>query len=222
MLFPILKDTLSFYRQHISYFVAIMLPLVIPLEIFNAAVRLGWQPETPALTQELPYLLATLVVYPIYQGALVLAVHQLLQGNKPQVKDLWSRGSSFWFVIVVVNVIYYVAVFLGLMMFIIPGIFLAMRLMLAEQNAVLNMENPFEAIKSSWEDTSDQFGLIFFGSLILGVGTLLVVWPLYSVVGSLSDNSPIALIIPAVIQSLLYPLLVVFYMRVRHYIRTNE
>lgn len=222
MLAQILKDSLSFYWKHLSYFIAILLPLIVPLEIFNAVVQLTWVTDPTSLAQQLPYFMATLIVYPIYQGALVVGVQQLLQGNKPRVKDLWSRGGSFWFAIVMVNVIYYIAVFLGSMLFFIPGIFLAIRLILAEQNAILNLEGPIDAIKSSWEDTQGQFWMIFFGAGALGLGTIALSWPFYELVSNMTNDSPVALIIPSVFQTLLYPVLVVFFLRVRHYIQHNE
>ncbi|WP_196161486.1 hypothetical protein [Reinekea sp. G2M2-21] len=222
MLFPVLKDTLTFYWQNLKLLAAIMLPLVIPLELFNMVLGLTWTADENNVPQLVASIMAQLIVYPIYQTALVLAVADRLVGKTPDIKQLWAQGANLWFMIVLANVLFYVGVFTGLILLIIPGIFLMIRWSLVEQNIVLNQENPLEALRSSWKDTSDHFWLILFGGLILGIGVLLITTPISTFISNLSDGSPVAMFFPSVLQSLTYPLFVVFLMRVRHYIRHKE
>jgi len=87
---------------------------------------------------------------------------------------------------------------------------------------VLNQEGPIDALKSSWEDTSDVFWLIFGGSLAIVITMLIPGLTLFSWFVAVFDYAAPAMFISAVLQSLFYPLLVVFFMRVRHYIKNNE
>ncbi len=222
MLFPILKDTYTFYWQNLRFFAAIMLPLVIPMELLNTLLQSIWPADPMQPVTLLPGIMVTLIFYPIYQTALVLGVKHRLSGELPPIKQLIQQGGLFWFAIVVVNVLFYLAMFVGLMLLVIPAIYIGVRWSLAEQNVVLNQEGPIDALKSSWEDTSDVFWLIFGGSLAIVITMLIPGLTLFSWFVAVFDYAAPAMFISAVLQSLFYPLLVVFFMRVRHYIKNNE
>lgn len=222
MVATFLKDCFRFYGQNFRYFIAILLPIIIPLQIGDFLIQQFWVTDPTSMTQQLPSLMLSLTVYPIYQGALILGISQLLAGQSPAVSDLWKQGMGFWFGILAVNAIFFTAVFIGTLLLIIPGIYLAVRLVLAEQNVVLNMENPIDAIKSSWEDTSDQFWNIFLGSLLLGALAILITTPLTLLVSNTGALSNVLIVIPSLVQTMLYPLFVIYYLRIRHYVQHNE
>lgn len=222
MVLTFLKDTFRFYWQHLSYFAAILIPIVLPMEIAGMLLQVFWVTDPQSLTQQLPAMMLQITLYPIYQGALVLGVSQLLAGNTPRASDLWNQSRGFWYGILAVNAIYFASVFLGTLLFILPGIYVAVRLVLAEQNIILNRENPIDAVKSSWQDTSDQFGNLFLGSLMIGGLVLLLTTPMTLLLSAGDSVNYAMMIIPALFQFLLYPLFVIYYIRVRHYIRNNE
>lgn len=222
MILLFIKDTLQFYRQNLLMFVGILLPLLLPYEVANWLIQRFVVTDPQNLTQQLPSMMLWITVYPIYQGALILAVSQRLAGQTPTPALLWKQGARFWFPLIAVNAMFLTVVFLGTMAFILPGIYLAIRLALAEQNVLLNIETPIEAFKSSWEDTSDQFWNIFLGSLLLGLFTLLMAYLIGLPFRGVEDIYNPVLIVPALIQSLLYPLFVIYYLRIRHYIQHSE
>lgn len=222
MVATLIRDSYKFYWQHAAYLAGVMLPLVIPMELINLLVQMTWVTDTNDFAQQIPSIMVTLAFYPIYQAALVLAVHQLLQGHKHNTFELYKRGAGFWFHIVLSNVFFYLAFFGGLAMFIIPGIFFAIRLALIEQNVILNHESALEALKSSWEDTSDQFMNILGGGLLIGLPVIGASLALLEFFNNIGDGSPVFLMLAEILSALFYPLMVVFLIRVRHYIQHNE
>jgi hypothetical protein len=121
-----------------------------------------------------------------------------------------------------VNILFYAGVIAGTFLLIIPGVFLAVRWSLAEQHVVLDQENPFRALSTSLENTSGLFWTLFFGMIVIALGMFAITWPLQSILGDVTNDSPIALFFPSLIQSLMYPLFVIYLLRVRHYLRHNE
>ena len=222
MILLFIKDTLQFYRQNLMLFVGILLPILLPYEVANWLIQRFFVTDPQNLTQQLPAMMLWITIYPVYQGALILAVSQRLAGNSPTPSLLWQQGARFWFSLVAVNALFLAVVFLGTLAFILPGIYLAVRLALAEQNVLLNVESPIEAIKSSWEDTSDQFWNIFLGSLLLGLVTLLFAFLISLPFRGVEDIHNPVLILHALLQALLYPLFVIYYLRIRHYIQHSE
>lgn len=222
MIGTLLKDTVKFYWRNLNYFAAIILPLAIPVEIFTLLLELYWVNDSESLTQRLPSVMASLIIFPIYHAALIIAVTQIMQGKRPNTLALWAMGRRFWFGVMVVNICYFAAVLLGLFMLILPGIFISVRLVLAEQNVVLNQETPAEALKSSWRDTEGKFWLVFFGGLILGSAVTLISLIIFGSFNIIGNESPLVLILPTLMQYLLYSIFIVYLIRVRHYIRHNE
>lgn len=222
MVATLLRDSYKFYWQHVSYLAAIMLPLVIPMELINLLIQTTLVTDPSSFSQQVPSFMVTIAFYPIYQAALVLAVHQLLQGHKRNTFELYKRGSEFWFQIVLANVFFYLAFFGGLAMFIIPGFFFAIRLALMEQNVVLDQQSALEAMKSSWEDTSGQFMNILAGGLLIALPVVGVSMALFRVFNDIGDGSPVFIMLAEILSSLLYPLFVIYLIRVRHFIQHKE
>jgi len=58
---------------------------------------------------------------------------------------------------------------LGLLMFILPGIFLLAKFAFAEFDLLLNGSNPLDALKNSWQQTSGHTATLLSGYLIIAV-----------------------------------------------------
>jgi uncharacterized membrane protein YedE/YeeE len=199
-----------------------MLPIVLPLEVITSIIQYYWLNDPTNDVYMLYTVAITLLVYPIYQAALLLGISQALSGKYLPAQALWRTGLKYWLPILLVNMLFYAGVIAGMFLLIIPGIFLAVRWSLAEQHVVLDSENPFQALSSSLTETSGHFWTVCFGMLIIALGMFLIAWPMQSILGDLTNNSPIALFFPSLIQSLMYPIFVIFLLRVRHFLRFNE
>lgn len=222
MLLLFLTDTLKFYRQHFIFLMSIVLPIAIPLELIQTSLFLNLDPAATNMNGAYFMLAVNLVIYPFYQAPLVIGVQQLLNGQRNKPSTLIKQGLPFWFAILTVNLAFFVAIVSGLMLLIIPGIFIAVRLSLAEQNVILDGESAMDALKSSFSESGDAFWFIFFGMMTLIGASYLVSWPISNWFENTMPNSAVSYFIPAVIGIVLYPLLVIYLLRVRHYLKHNE
>ncbi len=108
----------------------------------------------------------------------LLRISLKLNAGQPTVfKDLWSGGPWF-FKYFIGSVLYGVAVAVGLVLLIIPGIILAVRLKFFDYLIIDKGMNPIQALKASWAMTKDHvwelFVLLFVLALINLAGSLIV------------------------------------------------
>lgn len=109
-------------------------------------------------------------------------VFQALDGNEPQFSayGVQARKILTYFV---ANFIYIIAVFIGIALFVIPGIYLMIRLQFFTAAIVEEDAGIIESLKRSWEITKREagklflLGLIYF--LILLVGIILCIVGLF-------------------------------------------
>lgn len=79
-----------------------------------------------------------------------------------------------WFRLFVVYLIYGIAIMLGFIALIIPGIYIAARYAFADFETVLNNRSPISALNESWQDTKDIVGkLMIVTALMSGIQVLL-------------------------------------------------
>jgi uncharacterized membrane protein len=106
-----------------------------------------------------------------YGGA--YAFLRAARGQRPEVSDLWVPFRRGWFSAVLANLIVTVAVIIGFILLIIPGIFLAVRLSLVPYIVVDEGLGPFQAIEASWNRTRGNFWMLFLAGL-LGIVCIII------------------------------------------------
>lgn len=78
-----------------------------------------------------------------------------------------------------VSIVSTLAVVLGLLLFIFPGIYLALKFSLAIPAVWIGDQRALDAISESWSRTSGRLGTIFVVGLVLGAVMLLVLLPAF-------------------------------------------
>ena len=108
--------------------------------------------------------------------------HRLLKGEAPEIGELFSQGSKL-LVAVAASILFYLMLIVGLLLLIIPGIWVALRFGLYLQAIVDKNLGPIEALKYSYHLTRQNalsllglyllcFLIIIAGALALLVGLL--------------------------------------------------
>jgi hypothetical protein len=115
-----------------------------------------------------------LLVYPIYTGALILLMAQRADQKHPENRALISAAIRMWQPFFIVHLIGAGLTALGLMFFIIPGIYAAVRLSFAEFFLVIEHLKPLEAIQKSVAATKRHSGLILL-LMVMFVTPLLLI-----------------------------------------------
>jgi len=134
---------------------------------------------------EIPILLFILIgiafwiVNSILSLGVIAIVLKFAKGEKPVIQDLFSKKHLF-FKYIFSNILVSILVIMGLLLFIIPGIILAIRMQFYIYFIVEKEVGPIDAIKKSWNLTRGSFwnlflfGLLSGGIQILGIVALLI------------------------------------------------
>lgn len=109
----------------------------------------------------------------------------LLDGKKPSL-DAFVMSASKWFNVFMVYIIYALMLFVGFILFIIPGVFLLIRFMFVIYYVIDSDMTITDVFKASWNDTKGNFWHLLLASLSLTLFAmagllLLIVGVLYTV-----------------------------------------
>lgn len=110
------------------------------------------------------------VIFAAFVEVLVITyVHRLTTDADVRPVKIYSASVNYWLPMMQLSLFKLIVIGAGLMLFIIPGIFLAVRFSLAEQHLVLRGTNVIDALRASWTITAPNFLVIFvvLGNLLL-------------------------------------------------------
>lgn len=165
--FAYLKQSVYFFRQHFKAIAAIQLPFLLLLN------GLGFWLETNAaegenLQRQAGFIsLIGLALLPIYWGATILYMQSVLDQRPFKASQAIIASLSFWRTLLFTFILTAFAIMGGLMLLIIPGIYIGVRLAFADYICVLEKRGAIDSLKQSWEDSADYFWPLLQGLLIL-------------------------------------------------------
>lgn len=214
MLYSLLRDSLRFYLSHFIRFAQIVLPFTIPLGLFSMLYdqHLLTNPNS-AIQVYFPMAVAFLF-RPVYQLAILQSISQSLKQSYPSVSSLWQMGWSKWMPMFLVSLLYTAAVFSGLMIFVIPGIYLAIKFCFAEIFVAVDGCEPLEAMKKSWQATTGNLLPLIGGFTLISLALILPSMQLANFVAEAGVPDFIGRFLPSVVFSLLGVFYTVFTFRV--------
>src|SRR5690606_8838689 len=161
----LLTDTFYFISQK---WLALLL-LVFPISIiwYGCAHYVGVIFEE---NQAQPINLILAIIFAAFVEVLVITyVHRLTANADVGPANIYSASLKYWLPMMQLSLFKLIVIGAGLMLFIIPGVFLAVRFSLAEQHLVLRGTNVIDALRASWTMTAPNFLVIFvvLGNLLL-------------------------------------------------------
>ena len=171
------NDSLVFFRNHFIAFAAIILPIVVPVEFITMFVLGTASSEQLTTNQILLAILLDFMVSPVYMVAATFYIASIIKNEHREITFLWRLGLKFWLPYLVMSVMIGIVVSIGLLVFILPGIFFAVRYAFAQFELLFKQENPPDAIRNSWRLTADYQWLILSGFAMITVllyGPLLI------------------------------------------------
>lgn len=107
------------------------------------------------------------VIQPIYAGGLIALLFSLASGKGRGILGCLLDGLKRWPYMLLANVITTFLIFCGLMLFVLPGIWLFSRLFLVSYLVMLKKQTPFEAIVNSYHSTKGYSMTILIDIVIL-------------------------------------------------------
>ena len=166
----ILRDAWFFYSRHFLTIVRLCLPLIL-LESLTRLALDHWLGDNapPALA-----LLVGLIFYPLYVGALILFLDARSRGHDPALGAVYARALPLWPALAVLSGLGTLLILLGASLFVLPGIWVMVKIAFAEYLLVLRGLTPLAALKQSFLLTRGHF-LLILGCVMT---VLLPVWML--------------------------------------------
>jgi hypothetical protein len=152
-LFSILRDAWYFYSRNLLTLALLCLPL-IALEA-TLSHQIANYVDEGSLT--LARLAISLAIYPLYSVPLILFLDARSNGHQPKVLDLLAAGLRFWPAFALLTGLATTAIMLGASLFVLPGIWLMVKLAFAEYLLVLDRQTPLQALHASFKLTHGYF-----------------------------------------------------------------
>lgn len=162
-----LRDAWFFFRQHLLQIVLLCLPFVLA----EALIRQQLDSLVDAAKLPLYDVLLGLCFYPLYSAALILFIDARSRGEQPAKGALIAASLSLWPRFVLLAGIGTLAIMLGASLFILPGLWLMVRLVFSDYLLVLRGLSPLQALQQSLQLTRGHFWPILACVLLLMVPT---------------------------------------------------
>jgi hypothetical protein len=144
----IIQDSLYFFRRNFASIITLCLPLVI-LEALTKQLLGSSAADGSASWQ----LLIGLLFYPLYTGALILFLDAKTRGETPAKRNLLAATLRMWPTFAVLTALSTLLIMAGLSLFIVPGVWVMIKLVFSEYLLVLRGLGPLDAMRESFKMT---------------------------------------------------------------------
>ncbi|AYC34384.1 hypothetical protein D3880_19320 [Pseudomonas cavernae] len=150
---PILRDSWYFFSRHLGAIARLCLPLVVLESLAQRLLASATGMEaSPAYG-----LLVGLLFYPLYTAALILFLDARSRGLAVHHRDLLAMALQLWPRFAVLTALSSLLIMLGASLFILPGLWVLIRLAFAEYLLVLDGLPPLAALRESFRLTGEPF-----------------------------------------------------------------
>lgn len=164
----------SLYRRAWSQLIAIAAVIVIPLSLLGSWIEQGASVEDPGSAGlSAVVILVSLITAGLLVVAVTRAVARAAVGVEPTVSESYRRGLASALPVLVASFLAGIAVVGGLVLLVVPGIFLLGRFSVAAPTVVVEGARPVDALRRSFRlvrgRTLAALGLLLLASIIGGM-----------------------------------------------------
>jgi hypothetical protein len=183
----ILSTAFQLYRRHWRTLLPIAALVVVPLTLLEHAIgdwvrSHGQQLQDQVVStsfwaQATAWLLAALaglLLYQVLTGAITRAIAAEVAGQDPGIEQSYRFGFARLGPILVVSILVGLATLLGLIVLIIPGIYIGVRLAVSTQALVVEGKQGTQAMRRSWDLVGGHWWHAAFTVLLAGLLTEVV------------------------------------------------
>ena len=159
----VIQDSLYFFRRNLGGILMLCLPLVV----LEALAKQALNNAMAANASPAYELLVGLFFYPLYTGALILFLDARTRGEEPRPRDLLAMTLRLWPTFAVLSGMSTLLIMFGLSLFLLPGIWVMIKLAFCEYLLVLRGLTPFMAMRESMLMTTGHFVRILVCALCI-------------------------------------------------------
>jgi len=129
-----------------------------------------------------------------FSGVIIRMAYKAKMKRKMSFSKEMGFVAKKYLTLIIAGVIYFCIVFAGLIAFIIPGIYLGVRLFFYDFSILIDNQKAISSFKKSWKITKKNFWSIFALSLILVLISFLIGFlPLLLIIGIIVGFLPLAI-----------------------------
>jgi hypothetical protein len=172
----VLRDSLYFFRRHFWAILQLCLPLVVLESVSKQAVDHVIGVNGSPLYD----IIVGLLFYPLYTAALILFLDARSDGYSPRNRDLLAMAVRLWPMFALLAGMSTVLIMLGVSIFVLPGLWVMVKLVFAEYLLVLRGMTPIAAMTESFRMSQGHFWRI----LACVLGALVPLWTIDLISGA--------------------------------------
>jgi hypothetical protein len=207
----LLLDTWRFFSRHFISICSIMLPIIVPLNLFYA---FAGGASTDGGQMFWFTLVLGILIYPLYQAALIFYIAGIISGKVRTRDECYQFSMRSWLPLTLLTVMSTGAVMAGLTLFILPALFVMARLAFSEFYCALHGVNPAASFSASWEATKEKQWVIIGGGIVISLVAVAPLWGLDKLVSLLGIENPVISFLLGTLETLLMAPFTIFGYRV--------
>ena len=224
-----LADAWRFFAANLVSIIAVLLPLLIPIQLAFAFAAGGAPDPEAAELSDTGFLVvfASLMLYPVYQGALICFIDSRVELTGGSIRSYYSVAMQLWmpmlamYAMTLVAVAAVASVFAlpgvaifggtaGIGLLVLPALYVFARLSYAEFYCLLEKRPAFESVVLSWRSTEEQQWMLVPGVSLVWTLTTLPVFLAQNAMPSLRDSASISGFLFAIAAGVFSSLLTIF------------
>jgi hypothetical protein len=179
MTFEYIRQSLFFFRSHFGTIARIQLPFILGLNLLGLLLESSIEADSSQMhTGTGLLMLLNLTLLPVYWGATILFLQSAVDSRPLSAFQAVALSLKYWRRLLITYLLSGFAVTLGLMLLIVPGIYVGVRLVFADYICILEDKKPIASLRQSWGESEAYFGLLFKGLLIIFGGLFLIEAPI--------------------------------------------
>ncbi|HEX2070479.1 MAG TPA: YciC family protein [Thermoleophilaceae bacterium] len=193
-------DALGIYARNFATVFAIGLAIVVPVQLIVSGIGLeeltSGYGENDSDAGLLVPVVSYLVVAPLIAAAAIHLLQRLANGERPHAGRSIQAGLDFFAPVFLAVLLAGLGTVLGLILLIVPGIYVAVRWYFVPQAVVIDSARSSEALRASWRLTKGfwlrTFATVLLANLAVALPAVVLVLPFEALAES-ADRQAIAL-----------------------------
>jgi hypothetical protein len=168
----LLAATVDLYRRYPLLFLVLAAGVIVPYEVLTLLATGTGQLSRANAGVGASYILLLLdlfLVGPLISALHVHAVAEVRQGGEPQLATVFRRGLKVLPVVVAATIVSSLGIFVGFLLFVVPGVILFLRWVVVAQAAAIENEGWSTALRRSQQLSAHRYMHVILFVLFTGV-----------------------------------------------------
>jgi membrane-anchored glycerophosphoryl diester phosphodiesterase (GDPDase) len=213
----LLGDALRIYRAHFWKLFPIALAIVVPVELIVSGIGMeqltaGFQEESSTSEFLIPAVVGFLITAPLVTAATIGVLQALSNAAKPRFRQSIQLALDVFPHLFLASLLAGLAIGSGLLLLVVPGIYLAVRLLFVTQSVVVDGKHGPDALRASWALTAGRWWRVFLVALAANLAALipsLLLGAPFELLADSADRQAFALLGMILAEALAVPFLAI-------------